>query len=109
MDVLFIIELGERDMGAGRGEFGGQSAKGGAVGTVGVALLGAHQDGQVGPPVASSKNQRLAFDLGVAGHHRGEAEVGADDGKAVVAAVAHTLESAGHHGQLRMSRKGGGA
>ncbi|MET9243200.1 hypothetical protein [Nonomuraea sp. NPDC003709] len=42
---------------------------------------------------------------GLAGHHRGEAEVGADDGKGVVAAVAHTLESAGDHGQLRMNRK----
>ncbi|WP_327587860.1 hypothetical protein OHA25_13335 [Nonomuraea sp. NBC_00507] len=51
----------------------------------------------------------LAFDLGVTGHHRGETEVGADGDKAVVAAVAHTLESAGHHGQLRMSRKGTGA
>ncbi|MEV0632686.1 hypothetical protein [Nonomuraea wenchangensis] len=52
---------------------------------------------------------RSAFDIDVAGHHGGEAKVGADGGKAVVAAAARTLESAGNHGQLRISRKGGGA
>ncbi|MFF3665759.1 hypothetical protein [Microtetraspora malaysiensis] len=41
--ALFVVGLGEQDVGAGRGELGRQGAQGGAVGALGVALLGTGQ------------------------------------------------------------------
>ena len=46
--VLLVIEVADLELGAGRGELCGHGAQGGAVGTLGVALLGAGERGEVG-------------------------------------------------------------